>query len=906
MIPLKLQLKNFLSYGPELQIINFEPYSLICLSGKNGHGKSALLDAITWALWGQARKISGTAKSDEALLHIGQTQMIVIFDFFCNNQTYRIRREYMKTYGKPYVAVNFGILNQKNDTFISISGKTIRTTQTIIERTINIDFDSFINSAFLRQGQANEFSKKSPKERKEILGTILGLGTYETIRKLATEKTRQATIEKTSLLMYQEKIIQELATTKTVSEQLTSIEQQLSTITQKEGQYAQKHQTIENKRKQLLEKRQQQQLFSLKLEHLIKEEVKQQEILRTTYTKWKTIHAKQLHLPDYYQLELHKKQLVETINKHQLQFQQSLELKEQYLAFQEQLQHLMQELQKKQHQTLQQQAITVERLTFEKQFHEQQIEQLKNTEQEHKKEYQAIKQERNLCCTELQKLDSKLQKQTSIIKQFEKRKEYYQKFVTQSSLMQQNLTNLVHKQRLAHDDTNPSCPLCEQNLSASRRRFLKQKFIKEEHFLKHKINHITNVLKKLKELLITQHKEVDILAKTAEQQKLLQLQQEDSEKKCNKLIALLQSLQEKQQVAQKGCEQAVCTVDDAARQLEERKKNSHILLENNQTYQIKKQESQKLVKQLTNVQYQPEIHNQARTQLQQVEEQLSEYQKDLEQIAAQDQRKQTIHELCLALKKFKQEKSTIQKALAPFSDLVSHEEMLKSEEQMLVMEVQKLNKHKETLLQEKGRLEQQQQKHNQLEQELTQYKQKVVILNETIDDYQAIAMATSKDGIQALLIQDILPEIEQEANALLAKLTDNQSQIFIESLRDLKKGGTKETLDIKISDTIGIRSYELFSGGEAFRIDFALRIAISKFLARRAGTSLQTLIIDEGFGSQDEDGLSHIMDAIYKIQDDFAKVIIVSHLSFMKDLFPVHFLVEKGFTGSTVTVLEQG
>ncbi len=98
----------------------------------------------------------------------------------------------------------------------------------------------------------------------------------------------------------------------------------------------------------------------------------------------------------------------------------------------------------------------------------------------------------------------------------------------------------------------------------------------------------------------------------------------------------------------------------------------------------------------------------------------------------------------------------------------------------------------------------------------------------------------------------------------------------------------------------------MFSGGEAFRIDFALRIAISKLLARRAGTSLQTLIIDEGFGSQDEEGLIHIMDAIYKIQEDFAKVIIVSHLHSMKDQFPVHFIVEKSPSGSKVKVIEQG
>ena len=50
-----------------------------------------------------------------------------------------------------------------------------------------------------------------------------------------------------------------------------------------------------------------------------------------------------------------------------------------------------------------------------------------------------------------------------------------------------------------------------------------------------------------------------------------------------------------------------------------------------------------------------------------------------------------------------------------------------------------------------------------------------------------------------------------------------------------------------------------FSGGEAFRVDFALRIAISSLLARRAGTSLQTLIVDEGFGSQDAEGLQLIM-----------------------------------------------
>jgi exonuclease SbcC len=77
-------------------------------------------------------------------------------------------------------------------------------------------------------------------------------------------------------------------------------------------------------------------------------------------------------------------------------------------------------------------------------------------------------------------------------------------------------------------------------------------------------------------------------------------------------------------------------------------------------------------------------------------------------------------------------------------------------------------------------------------------------------------------------------------------------------------------------------------------------------LARRAGTALQTLIIDEGFGSQDEEGLGRLMEAIYAIQSDFAKIIVVSHLNEMKDSFPIHFIIEKNSFGSSVRVEERG
>ena len=178
MIPHILPLKNFLSYGPEIQTIDFSNYHLICLTGKNGHGKSALLDAITWAIWGQARKSSGNAKADAGLIHLGQNHMMVILEFEVNGNEYRIRREYVQTKSKPFTSLDFGI-KQLDGKLIALTDKTIKETQEKIEKTLGISYESFINSTFLRQGQSNEFSKKLPKERKEILAQILQLQQFE-------------------------------------------------------------------------------------------------------------------------------------------------------------------------------------------------------------------------------------------------------------------------------------------------------------------------------------------------------------------------------------------------------------------------------------------------------------------------------------------------------------------------------------------------------------------------------------------------------------------------------------------------------------------------------------------------------------------------------------------------------
>ncbi|MBI4595211.1 MAG: SMC family ATPase, partial [Candidatus Tectomicrobia bacterium] len=170
--------------------------------------------------------------------------------------------------------------------------------------------------------------------------------------------------------------------------------------------------------------------------------------------------------------------------------------------------------------------------------------------------------------------------------------------------------------------------------------------------------------------------------------------------------------------------------------------------------------------------------------------------------------------------------------------------------------------------------------------------------------YDGLAEAFGKKGVQALIIETSLPEISSEANDLLARLTDGRMSLQLEMRPESPGGKITESLEIKIADELGTRNYEMFSGGEAFRIDFALRIALSRFLARRAGAPLSLLIIDEGFGSQDETGKEKLIEALNYIQNDFDKILVITHLPELKEYFPYRINVTKTEEGSTISLEE--
>ena len=172
--------------------------------------------------------------------------------------------------------------------------------------------------------------------------------------------------------------------------------------------------------------------------------------------------------------------------------------------------------------------------------------------------------------------------------------------------------------------------------------------------------------------------------------------------------------------------------------------------------------------------------------------------------------------------------------------------------------------------------------------------------------YDDLTAAFGKNGIQALIIEAAIPQLEADANELLARLTESRLTLRLqlqEGRQDRRTRLPSEELDIKIADEVGTRSYETFSGGEAFRINFAIRIALSKLLARRSGAPLPILFIDEGFGSLDATGQERLTQAIQSIQDDFEKILVITHIDEIKEAFPSRIEVTKTPAGSTFEVV---
>lgn len=193
-----------------------------------------------------------------------------------------------------------------------------------------------------------------------------------------------------------------------------------------------------------------------------------------------------------------------------------------------------------------------------------------------------------------------------------------------------------------------------------------------------------------------------------------------------------------------------------------------------------------------------------------------------------------------------------------------------------------------------GRLEQ----IEEAERLLGSQRQRFTLAADRAELMATLERAFGPDGIQSLLIEAAIPDIVTEANRLLAGMS-SATTIDLRTTRAGKSTSRDiDTLDVIIADRQGIRPYELYSGGERFRIDFSLRLGMSRVLSGRVKSPCRTLIIDEGFGSQDGRSKTALLEGLATVRSHFGLILVISHLEDLRETMPSRISVSKGPDGS--------
>jgi DNA repair exonuclease SbcCD ATPase subunit len=190
MIPQRIAVRGFLCYRDEQEIC-FDSASLWLLAGLNGSGKSALFDAVTYALFGGHR---GGLIGAQALINKHSESLAVEFDFLLDNQLYQARRT-LRVNSKGSVAGTQQI-RQWRGQWETVPDTTNKAGfDSWIRENIGLTYDTFTSSVLLMQGKAEKLLAAAPKERFEVLAGIVDLNRYQKLHKRADDRRRKLEVQ---------------------------------------------------------------------------------------------------------------------------------------------------------------------------------------------------------------------------------------------------------------------------------------------------------------------------------------------------------------------------------------------------------------------------------------------------------------------------------------------------------------------------------------------------------------------------------------------------------------------------------------------------------------------------------------------------------------------------------------
>ncbi|MBI5952597.1 MAG: SMC family ATPase [Chloroflexi bacterium] len=861
MIPLHLRISGFLSYRDPVEL-DFNSFDLACISGQNGAGKSSLLDAMTWALFGEARGKS----TDVINLNLDVKAAEVSLTFAYEGNTFRVQRTLPR--GKSttlefQINAEGGMQNAERGEWKPLTEKTTRETQTRIEQTLRMDYDTFINASFFLQGKADEFTQRKSSERKAVLSSILGLEIWDTYKERTAERRKQIESDVQEIDGRVAEIDSELAEEEVRKSRLAELESTLKQLSSARGMQESALENIRKNAALIQEQRKMAETLSAALERA-----------RTSLANIETrLAEKEGERANYADL-IHRAEEIETNYKAWQKSRKELE------AFEGMAQKFREQSELRQP--------LLREIEVEKAKLEQEFEALGNQWTVISNQSSVVgelEEQVKAAQASLKEAEEKVKERSELESQRNEAREKNAALKVENESLRKEMDEIKKRIDSLEQTEGATCPLCGQELSEAHRKSTlkdlnKQGKDKGDQFRANK-KELEEVGKRVasyelrvaelanveKELLVHSN----AVSQLTERIESLKSAEKEWEKTGKKRLAEVTKTLEKESFAA-----------DAHKQLS------------------------KIDKDLAKLGYDPSAHEAVR--LAESSGRVAEEEANSLKIA----RKVSNH-LEGEIKSLEAEKAQREEEVRESDQACRVASQKLAESETLAPNILEAENKWRALLEDE----------NQTRDQVGAARQKVEVLatlrarrtdyggqreelNQRIAHHKTLERAFGRDGVPALLIEQALPQIEQKANDLLDRLSDGHMSIEFttqEKYKDEKRKDLKETLEIRIRDSSGWRDYEMYSGGEAFRVNFAIRLALSEILSQRKGARLQTLVIDEGFGSQDTQGRQRLIEAINMVKHDFAKILIITHLDELKDAFPNRIEVEKTERGSAVKVI---
>ncbi|HKY55368.1 MAG TPA: SMC family ATPase [Anaerolineales bacterium] len=852
MIPIHLRIAGFLSYRDPVEL-DFNSFDVACISGQNGAGKSSLLDAITWSLFGEAR-----GKSNDVInLHPEVKAAEVIFTFKHEQNTYRVQRILPRN---KSTVLEFQV--QNGDLWKPLTEKTTRDTQVRIEQILRLDYDTFVNASFFLQGKADQFTQQNASRRKDVLGNILGLEIWEQYKNRTADRRKAIERDVDEIEGRIREIDSELSEETARRTRLAELEASLKQLT---SARAAQEIVLENFRKNAALLDEQRKLIAALSAGLERAET----ALETLESR---LSAKEAERDSYARLVDRAKEIEAAYKAWQKSRNELEEWDKIALKFHEH--------EKERAPLLEQIAVEKARLEEEKRsllLEEETLVQQRSIMEELKTEIDRLE-------SLLEETESKITERGDLEQQRNTGRERQAALKVENETLKVEMNQLKERIDTLKSAKGATCPLCGQKLSQKHRRATLTQFQQEgkERGDRYRAN----------------QKETNDLASqvSALESQILRLAsaEHDRIRHASEISQRRERLQSLKSLAKEW-------ESTGKKRLKEVEK----LLENGRYAMDEQKQLARLDKERAKLGYNVSTHDEARekeSELRNAEEEYSNLK------AASEVSKQIQGEISNLRSEIANRKSEIINLEADQQTAKKNLEAAEAEAPNLDSAERELYRLREEENKKRSELGGAQQRVDVLavqRERKAQFETEREELLKQIAQHKTLERAFGKDGVPALLIEQALPQIEAKANDLLDRLSDGQMSIrFVTQAeyKDKRRDDLKETLDIQISDSAGIRAYEMYSGGEAFRVNFAVRLALSEILAQRKGARLQTLVIDEGFGSQDARGRQRLIEAINLVKDDFAKILVITHLDELKDAFPSRIEVEKTERGSTVRV----